>query len=168
MPDDAHGVSVIDLRYPVLDVFHTNPTVTSRFWVVFDTTRGPRNPKHYIRQIHYSSSGRELQLDPASDSAEGIISVETSNSVVTKVPDIAHLYPLLSMQSKPSNAGQNREEADDDVEAAEEDDGGAPKPSKKRPAESPAVDTSGRTGKRAAARAETQRRLKEQEQKKKK
>ncbi|KAK4048879.1 tRNA (guanine-N(7)-)-methyltransferase non-catalytic subunit trm82 [Microbotryomycetes sp. JL221] len=168
--EDRHTTSLVDVGFPVLDIFHTNPTVTSRFWITYDIG-AKRKEAYTIRQIHYSSSGRALMLDPASYSVEGILT-EHNKLVKSNTPyPLATLYPILAMMQ---NAAAEREreqvaeakEAIDDDEAA---DGAADRPTRnnKRKAEdSPGPDTFGRTGKRAAARAETQRRLQEQRDKK--
>ncbi|KAK4046057.1 tRNA (guanine-N(7)-)-methyltransferase non-catalytic subunit trm82 [Microbotryomycetes sp. JL201] len=158
--EDIHETSLVDIGYPVMDIFPTNPTVTSRFWVTYDPSDRAAADHYMIRQIHYSSSGRALLLDPSSESVEGILTAD--NMVKKSKEPFPLLYPLLNMLQNAAQEKARNEEDEDDAALADEAQGG----SKKRKADgSPAPDPSGRSGKRAAARAETQRRLQEQREK---
>ncbi|KAM0786589.1 hypothetical protein ACM66B_002044 [Microbotryomycetes sp. NB124-2] len=163
--EDIHEPSLVDIGFPVMDIFPTNPTVTSRFWVTFDTGNLWAKDQYTIRQIHYSSSGRALLLDPSSPAVEGILTKDSTKSKSKDPPPL--LYPMLNiLQYAAQEKARNR---DDEGDFEQPQDGPAKGPkggNKKRKAEgSPAPETSGRSGKRAAARAETQRRLQEQRDK---
>lgn len=169
------STSLLDLTYPILDIA-PSPSTPDSFFVSLDIHRGasPSPTAAPLRQVSIASHSLSLVSSEAADSViSKAASLETEQK---KLPNVASLYPVLSLLHHPD---QGFEETAEDVAeiAAGKGRGKGRKELKRQADSSPARDggaktegagSSRKTGKRAAGRAEIRRRLEEQKEMKEK
>ncbi|ORY51213.1 hypothetical protein BCR35DRAFT_356084 [Leucosporidium creatinivorum] len=165
------STSLLDLTFPILDIT-PSPSTPDAFFVSVDVHRGttPTATAPLLRQVTIASHSLSSL---ASEEADAAISKSASSETEQKkLPNVASLYPVLSLLHHPDQGFE--ETAEDVAEIAAGKGRGKGRKELKRQAESsPARDGSAKvegekggparkTGKRAAGRAEIRRRLEEQ------
>lgn len=160
--DTTTPISVLDLSYPILDLTPVTASSTTSFHVSLDTSRGTTPSTEAASLVCVSLASHVLALDTETSASSSAIA-QAATSSTDKLPNVASLYPVLSLLHHPD---QSFEEGGDAGEGGEAGKGrGKGRKELKRSAEgSPAreVGEARKTGKRAAGRAEIKRRLEEQ------
>lgn len=158
---DSTAVSVLDLQHPILDVCPTASTLLTEFWVTLDTTRGAPAAADAVPLRRVTLTSSILQLLEHGELEADICSKAVSSA--DQLPNVASLYPVLSLLHHPGDIGEGDDEAVDTRQIGGTGRGKGRKelkrPAESSPAREDVVDASGRNGKRAEGRAEQTRRL---------
>ena len=171
--DSTASTSLLDLSFPILDVTPVTASSISDFFVSLDLARGSTPAEAITSSLRrVSLSAHSLSL--AEDASAAAIASSAALST-DKLPNVASLYPVLSLLHHPD---QSFEDGADDRQLDDAPGKGRGKGRKelKRGAESSPAREGGtkevegahpskKTGKRAAGRAEINRRLEEQKAK---